>query len=109
VTLAQGIFRPSERVGDISTDSPRAVKAIALRVIGSAVPGGPVAVCELVPSALEFFAGEIWSGDGTLMFTGASAFSALHQLPIVGAVEAIAFYNSAFRLHRPTETYPVNT
>jgi hypothetical protein len=82
------------------------VKAIGLRVIGSAVPDGPLAVCELVPSALEFFAGEIWSGDGTLMFTGASALSGVHHLPIVGAVEAAAFYNSAFRLRRPAETYP---
>ena len=108
VMLAQGIFRPGEFVGEISTDKPQVVKAIGLRVIGSAVPDGPLAVCELVPSALEFVSGEIWSGDGTLMFTGASAFSALHQLPIVGAVEAIAFYNSAFRLRRPTETYPFN-
>ncbi len=107
ITLAQGIFRPGELVGEISADQPRVVKAVGLRVVGSAVPGGPLAVCELVPSALEFFAGEIWSGDGTLMFTGASAFTALHELPIVGAVEATAFYNSSFRLRRPTETFPL--
>src|SRR5258705_7980155 len=101
VTLAQGIFRPRELVGEISTDEPRVVNAIGLRVFGSAVPGGPLAVCELVPSALEFFSGEIWSGDGSLMFTGASAFSALHQLPIVGTLEAVAFYNSAVRFLRP--------
>ncbi len=106
VTLAQGIFRPSELIGEISAENPQIVKALGLRVVGSAVPGGPLAVCELVPSALEFSAGEIWSGDGSLTFTGASAFSAVHQLPITGAVEAIAFYNSAFRLRRPTETYP---
>jgi acetoacetate decarboxylase len=106
VTLAQGIFRPSELVGEISAENPQIVKALGLRVVGSAVPGGPLAVCELVPSALEFSAGEIWSGDGALTFTGASAFSAVHPLPITGAVEAIAFYNSAFRLRRPTETYP---
>jgi len=76
-------------------------------VLGSAVPGGPLAVCELVPSVLEFYSGEIWSGDGSLTFTGASSFSALHELPIVGAVEAIAFHNSAFRLRRPVETYPL--
>ncbi len=108
VMLAQGIFRPSELVGEISADNPRVIKAIGLRVIGSPVPGGPMAVCELVPSGLEFYSGEIWSGDGTLMFTGASEFSAVHRLPIVGDVEAIAFYNSAFRLRRPTETYPFN-
>ena len=106
ITLAQGIFRPSEFVGEISADKPQVVKALGLRVIGSAVPGGPLAVCEFVPSELEFFSGEIWSGDGTLMFTGASEFSAVHRLPIVGDVKATAFYNSAFRLHRPTETYP---
>lgn len=106
VVLAQGIFRPSQLIGEISKDSPQIVKALGLRVIGSAVPGGPLAVCEFVPSALEFFAGEIWSGDGSLTFTGASTFSAVHELPIVGAVEAVAFYNSAFRLRRPTETYP---
>ncbi len=109
VTLAQGVFRPSELVGKISEEKPSVVKAMGLRVIGSAIPGGPLAVCELVPSALEFFAGEIWSGAGTLMFTGASTFSAVHQLPILGDVEAIAFYNSAFRLIRPTETYPFGT
>jgi len=108
ITLAQGIFRPSELVGEISEDEPQAIKAIGLRVFGSAVPGGPLTVCELVPSTLEFYAGEIWSGDGSLTFTGASAFSAVHGLPIVGAVEATAFYNAAFRLRRPTETYPLS-
>lgn len=107
ITLAQGIFRPSELVGEISEAEPRVIKAIGLRVIGSAVPGGPLPVCELVPSGLEFFTGEIWSGDGSLLFTGASAFSALHELPIVGTVAATAFYNAAFRLRRPTETYPL--
>jgi acetoacetate decarboxylase len=106
VTLAQGIFRPSEMVGEISAENPQVVKALGLRVVGSAVPSDPLAVCEFVPSALEFFTGEIWSGDGSLMFTGASAFSAVHQLPIIGAVEAVAFRNSAFRLRGPTETYP---
>jgi len=108
IMLAQGIFRPSELVGEISEDEPRAIKAIGLRVFGPAVPGGPLTVCELVPSTLEFYAGEIWSGDGSLTFTGASAFSAVHGLPIVGAVEATAFYNAAFRLRRPTETYPLS-
>jgi len=27
-------------------------------------------------------------------------------LPIVSDVEAMAFYNSSFKLHRPTETFP---
>src|SRR5216684_3151874 len=108
VTLAQGIFRPSEFVGEISADKPQVVKALGLRVIGSAVPGVPLAVCEFVPSELEFFSGEICSGDGTLMFTGASQLPTVHRLPIVGDVKATAFYNSAFRLHRPTETYPFN-
>ena len=106
VTLAQGIFRPSEMIGEINADKPRVVWALGLRVLGSAVPGGPLAICEFVPSALEFYAGEIWSGDGSLMFTGGSAFSPVHELPIAGSVEATAFYNSAFRLRRPTETYP---
>ena len=44
VTLTQGIFRPSQLVGEISADNPQVVKALGLRVIGSAVPGGPLAV-----------------------------------------------------------------
>jgi acetoacetate decarboxylase len=67
-----------------------------------------LSVCEFVPSALEFIAGDMWSGEGSLLFTGASEFSAVHQLPIVGHVEATAFYNSSFRLRRPTETYSFN-
>ncbi len=106
VVLVQGLFRPSEFLGEITADKPTVIKALGLRVVGSAVPGGPLSVCEFVPSALEFIAGEIWSGDGSLMFTGASEFSALHRLPIVGGVEATAFYNSSFRLRRPTKTYP---
>jgi acetoacetate decarboxylase len=106
VVLAQGIFRPSQRIGDITAVDPRTVDAIALRVIGSAVPGGPLSVCELVASKLEFVSGEIWSGDGSLAFTGASTLSAVHELPIVGDVEAVAFYNSAFNLRRPSETFP---
>jgi acetoacetate decarboxylase len=106
VTLVQGIFRPGELIGQITPDKPQMVKAIALRVFGSAVPGGPLSVCELVPSGLEFISGEIWSGSGSLAFTGASMFSAVHELPIVSDVEAMAFYNSSFKLHRPTETFP---
>ncbi len=106
VVLAQGIFRPSERIAEIKADQPQVVKALGLRVIGSPVPGGPLSVCEFVPSQLEFFAGEVWSGDGSLMFTGASMLSAVHELPIVGPVKATAFYNSAFHLRRPTETFP---
>jgi acetoacetate decarboxylase len=107
VTLAQGIYRPCQRIGEITAENPILVKAIALRVIGSAVPGGPLSVCEPVPSGLEFVSGEIWSGDGTLKCSGASAFSAVHELPIVSDVEAVAFYNSAFKLHRPIETFPL--
>ena len=108
VALAQGIFRPSQRIGEITARNSRMVKAIALRVFGSAVPGGPLSVCELVPSGLEFVSGEIWSGDGSLSFTGASAFSTVHELPIIGDVEAVAFYKSAFNLQRPTETFPLD-
>jgi hypothetical protein len=77
VPLVRGLFRPSQRIGDITPQDARTVKAIALRVIGSAVPGRPPSVCKLVPSALEFVSGEIWSGDGSLSYTGASAFSAV--------------------------------
>jgi len=38
ITLAQGIFRPRECVGEISADKPQVVKALGLRVIGSARP-----------------------------------------------------------------------
>jgi acetoacetate decarboxylase len=107
VTLVQGIFRPSKRVGDITPESSRTINAVNLRVIGSTIPGAPLSICELVPSGLEFVAGEVWSGDGSLSFTGASAFSPLHELPIVGDVEAFAFYNSAFNLKRPKETFPL--
>ncbi|HYO80291.1 MAG TPA: acetoacetate decarboxylase family protein [Bryobacteraceae bacterium] len=85
------------------------LKALGLRVIGSAVPGRPLVVCVLVPSALEFYAGAIWSGTGTLKFTGASALSPVHELPVVGAVEATAFYTAAFRLRRRSETYPLTS
>src|SRR5258707_4417857 len=104
--LAQGLFRPSEFLGEITEGKPTVIKTLGLRLVGSAVHGGPLSVCEFVPSALEFIGGEIWSGEGSLLFTGASEFSALHQLPILGSVEATAFYNSSFRLRRPAETYP---
>jgi acetoacetate decarboxylase len=107
VLLAQGVFRPSELVGEISADTPRVGKLMGLRVIGSPVPRGPLAICELVPSAIEYSAGEIWSGDGSLSFTGASELSPVHRLPVVGDVEATALRNASFRVVRPTETYPV--
>jgi acetoacetate decarboxylase len=106
--LVQGLFRPSEFLGEIAEDKPTVIQALGLRVVGSAIPGGPLSVCEFVPSALEFIAGEIWSGEGSLSFTGGSEFSAVHRLPIVGRVEATAFYNASFRLRRPIETYPFN-
>jgi len=59
------------------------IKTLGLRVVGSAVPGGRLSVCEFVPSALEFIGGEIWSGEGSLLFTGASEFSALHRLSML--------------------------
>lgn len=106
VVLAQGIFRPSQLVGEISAGKPQKIKSLELRVVGSAVPGEALSICEFVPAALEFVSGEIWSGDGSLSFTGASAFSAVHKLPIIGGIEAFAYYNAAFHLRRPTKTYP---
>ena len=64
---AQGLFRPSEFLGEITEDKPTVIKALGLRVVGSAVSGGPLSVYEFVPSALEFIAGEIWSGEGSLL------------------------------------------
>src|SRR5258707_1958608 len=92
VVLVQGLFRPSEFLGEITADKPTVIKALGLRVVGSAVPGGPLSVGEIVPSALEFIAGEIWSGGGSLMFTGASEFIAFDPLPLLGGVEGTAFF-----------------
>jgi acetoacetate decarboxylase len=108
ITLAQGVFRPSEVIGQISPDSPTIGKLMGLRVIGSPVPGGPLSICELVPSAIEYSSGEIWSGDGSLVLTGASELSPVHRLPIVGGVQATALRNASFRLVRPTQTYPID-
>src|SRR5258705_713720 len=90
--LAQGIFRPSEFLGEITEEKPTVIKTLGLRVVGSAVPGGPLSVCEFVPSALEFIGGGVWVGGGSLFFFSGAGFSALHPLPIVGNVEANNFY-----------------
>jgi hypothetical protein len=62
-------------------------------------------VCELVPSAIESIAGEVWSGHGSLLLTGASELSPVHRLPIVGEVNATALRNATFVLHHATDTY----
>src|SRR5258707_6402566 len=90
VVLVQGLFRPSEFLGEITADKPTVIKALGLRVVGSAVPGGPLSVCEFVPSAREVIAGEIWSGDGSVMVTAASEFMPLQPCPIFGSCETSA-------------------
>src|SRR5260370_6103689 len=66
--LAQGLFRPSEFLGEITEGKPTVIKTLGLRVVGSAVHGGPLSVCEFVPSALEFIGGVDWSGGGRVVF-----------------------------------------
>src|SRR5260370_14802283 len=60
VVLVQGLFRPSEFLGEITADKPTVIKALGLRVVGSAVPRGPLSVCGVVPAAPDFLAPEIW-------------------------------------------------
>jgi acetoacetate decarboxylase len=105
LVLAHAVFRPGEFVADVAGAEPVISKMLGLRVFGSAVPGDPLAVCELVPSAIECSGGEIWSGDGSLTFTGASELSPIHRLPILGKVQATALRSASFRLRRATETY----
>src|SRR5258707_14964526 len=64
VVLAQGLFRPSEFLGEITADKPTVIKALGLGVVGSAVLGGPLSVGGFVPTGLEFIDGWIWSGEG---------------------------------------------
>src|SRR5258708_14939485 len=56
VVLVQGLFRPSEFLGEITADKPTVIKALGLRVVASAAPGGPCAVCAFVASGPEFVA-----------------------------------------------------
>jgi Acetoacetate decarboxylase (ADC) len=106
IVLAQGVFRPSQLIGEISADTPTVGK-LGLRVVGSPVPRGPLAICELVPSAIEYSSGEMWSGDGSLLLTGGSELSPVLRLSVVGDVEATALRNASFRVVRPTQTYPL--
>jgi len=48
-------------------------------------------VCEFVPSALEFIAGEIWSGDGSADVYRRFGIQRLARLPIVGRCGTTAF------------------
>lgn len=108
IVLAEATFRPSEHIADISSDNPTIFKGLGLRVFGSAVPGRPALVSELVPSSMEYTAGEMWSGAGSLAFTGVSELSPVHRLPIASEVQAMAIRNVAARLVRPTETYALD-
>src|SRR5260221_13563071 len=60
ITLAQGIFRPSEFVGEISADKLQVVKALGLRVIGPAVSRRPPARFELPASRWCVVSGATW-------------------------------------------------
>jgi acetoacetate decarboxylase len=106
IVLAQAVFRPSELVRELTPNDALRSTMMGLRVIGSPIPGGPHAICELVPSSMEGIRGEVWSGDGTLIFTGASELSPVHRLPIRSEISAIAMRNPDFILHRATTTYP---
>src|SRR5260370_34281674 len=96
VVLAQGLFRPSEFLGEITADKPTVIKALGLRVVGSAVPGGPLAGGGVRPAAPGVIAGGDWAGGGPPMFTGASAFRRLHRMPVVGGGGAAALHHSSF-------------
>src|SRR5258707_6843387 len=98
--LAQGLFRPSEFLGEITEGKPTVIRTLGLRVVGSAVHGGPLSLCEFVPSALEFIGGENLSGERPLLFLSTSEVHALYPLPIFFNREAPALLNTSFPFSR---------
>jgi acetoacetate decarboxylase len=106
VPLATGLFRPGDFLGDLP-EPPVSYTHINLKVIPSAVAGRPPAVAELVPTTMTMLSGRMWTGTGSVRFTGASEFDPMHRIPVVESLGATLVTGATLRLTAPDETYPL--
>lgn len=88
LVLAEGIYS----VGSpIEFHLPETHEYLCLRLIPSPRSGAVPSVCELVRSHWTLDSGELWSGSGSLRFTGASDSDPLHLLPILAPPQVMHF------------------
>jgi acetoacetate decarboxylase len=77
--ICSGTLRPERPV---PAQFPLSSRYLALRVIPSPQQGRPPTVAELVETRWDTVSGELWSGPGSCLLTGASALDPLHTVPV---------------------------
>jgi hypothetical protein len=73
-------MRPEQRV---PAEFPIRLDYLTLRLIPSPQREAPPTVAELLPTCWSITSGEIWTGPGSCLFTGASALDPLHMVPVI--------------------------
>lgn len=106
--LAHFGFKPFEKVqdfGPLPRDGPEGPKLLNLRSIPSPNAGEPPLSRQFLEIDMHFTEAEVWTGDGTVTFTGMSDFDPLHKVPAV-EYEGATFMRKAHAiLHPVTKTY----
>ncbi|WP_439358587.1 acetoacetate decarboxylase family protein [Bradyrhizobium sp. DASA03007] len=93
ILLAAGVFQADNFVGE---NDELVIRNWGLRVWPKA--GRTKGIAELLKYTMTFKKGTIWSGRGSVGFTGFSAIDPLHELPVVEMTSATLLRGSQMRL-----------
>lgn len=104
-------FKPFDRVQNFGPmpkdDGFMSTKMINLRSIPSPNAGELPISRQFLEIDMEFTEAEVWVGDGTVNFTGASDFDPLHKVPVVEYETAIFLRKASAVVNPVTKTYDI--
>ncbi|OAL31232.1 hypothetical protein AYO20_08287 [Fonsecaea nubica] len=69
--------------------------------------GEPPSIREFIPIYMDFERGEVWTGEGSLAYSGFSDFDPLHKLPVLRYESATLVRRAEARMRPVTEVFKV--
>lgn len=107
-TLAHFGFKPFDKLqdfGPLPRDDLTTAKLLNLRSIPSPNAGEPPISRQFLEVDMQFTEAEVWTGEGTINFTGVSEFDPLHKVPVVEYEGATFMRKANAVLHPVIKTY----
>lgn len=86
--LASATFRPAKLA---PVPLPWHLPFVCLRAIPSPEDNAPPSLLQLVGTDWVFASGEVWEGEGSFQYTGASDFDPYHKLPVRKPISSLLF------------------